>query len=147
MKKNDLFLIGLDLVKEKTILEKAYNDARGVTAQFNLNILTRINSELGGNFDTPKFAHHAMYNENKNRIEIYLRSLSNQTVIIPKSNLVLQIDENELIHTENSHKFTKSQIIEMFGISGFQINDIWYDQNEHFCLALFSKKTKHLRHT
>ena len=140
MKKNDLFLIGLDLVKEKTILEKAYNDARGVTAQFNLNILTRINSELGGNFDTRKFAHHAIYNENKNRIEIYLRSLSNQTVIIPKSNLVLQIDENELIHTENSHKFTKSQIIEMFGISGFQINDIWYDQNKHFCLALLSKK-------
>ena len=140
MKKNDLFLIGLDLVKEKTILEKAYNDARGVTAQFNLNILTRINSELGGNFDVSKFTHHAIYNENKNRIEIYLRSLSNQTVIIPKSNLVLQIDKNELIHTENSHKFTKSQIIEMFGISGFQINDIWYDQNKHFCLALLSKK-------
>ncbi len=140
MKKDDLFLIGLDLVKEKTILEKAYNDTRGITAQFNLNILTRINSELGGNFDISKFAHHAMYNENKNRIEIYLRSLSNQTVIIPKSNLVLQIDENELIHTENSHKFTKSQIIEMFGISGFQINNIWYDQDKHFCLALLSKK-------
>ena len=140
MKKNDLFLIGLDLVKEKTILEKAYNDACGVTAQFNLNILTRINSELGGNFDTRKFAHHAIYNENKSRIEIYLRSLSNQTVVIPKSNLILKIEKDELIHTENSHKFTKSQITEMFGISGFQINDIWYDQDKHFCLALLSKK-------
>ena len=80
MKKDDLFLIGLDLVKDKKILEYAYNDSEGITAQFNLNVLSRINSELGGNFDLQKFRHHAVYNEEQNKIEMYLRSLYRQTI-------------------------------------------------------------------
>ena len=83
MKKDDLFLVGLDLVKDKNVLRQAYNDSQGITAQFNLNVLSRINSELGGNFDTSQFAHHAVYNENQNKVEIYLRSLAKQTVEIP----------------------------------------------------------------
>ena len=139
MKKDDLFLVGLDLVKDKNVLRQAYNDSQGITAQFNLNVLSRINSELGGNFDTSKFVHHVVYNENQNKIEIYLRSLSKQTVEIPNADLMLEIDEDELIHTENSHKYTISQIKQMFTITGYQIKDMWNDDNRYYSLVLLSK--------
>ena len=139
MKKGDLFLVGLDLVKDKDVLCQAYNDSQGITAQFNLNVLSRINSELGGNFDTSKFVHHAVYNENQNKIELYLRSLSKQTVEIPNADLMLEIDEDELIHTENSHKYTISQIKQMFTITGYQIKDMWNDDNRYYSLILLSK--------
>ena len=139
MKKGDLFLVGLDLVKDKDVLCQAYNDSQGITAQFNLNVLSRINSELGGNFDTSKFVHHAVYNENQNKIELYLRSLSKQTVEIPNADLMLEIDEDELIHTENSHKYTISQIKQMFRITGYQIKDMWNDDNRYYSLILLSK--------
>ena len=139
MKKDDLFLIGLDLVKDKDVLCQAYNDSQGITAQFNLNVLSRINSELGGNFDTSKFVHHVVYNENQNKIELYLRSLSKQTVEIPNADLMLEIDEGELIHTENSHKYTISQIKQMFTITGYQIKDMWNDDNRYYSLVLLSK--------
>ena len=139
MKKDDLFLIGLDLVKDKDVLCQAYNDSQGITAQFNLNVLSRINSELGGNFDTSKFVHHVVYNENQNKIELYLRSLSKQTVEIPNADLMLEIDEDELIHTENSHKYTISQIKQMFTITGYQIKDMWNDDNRYYSLILLSK--------
>ena len=139
MKKGDLFLVGLDLVKDKDVLCQAYNDSQGITAQFNLNVLSRINSELGGNFDTSKFVHHVVYNENQNKIELYLRSLSKQTVEIPNADLMLEIDEDELIHTENSHKYTISQIKQMFTITGYQIKDMWTDDNRYYSLVLLSK--------
>ena len=139
MKKDDLFLVGLDLVKDKNVLRKAYNDSQGITAQFNLNVLSRINSELGGNFDTSKFAHHVVYNENQNKVEIYLRSLAKQTVEIPGADLILEIDEGELIHTENSYKYTISQIKQMFTMTGYQIKAMWNDDNRYYCLVLLSK--------
>ena len=85
MKSGDLFLIGLDLVKDKPILESAYDDSQGVTAKFNLNILSRINAELDADFNLKNFSHHAIYNEEKQRIEMYLKSLVNQSVIVSKS--------------------------------------------------------------
>ena len=139
MKKDDLFLVGLDLVKDKNVLRKAYNDSQGITAQFNLNVLSRINSELGGNFDTSKLAHHVVYNENQNKVEIYLRSLAKQTVEIPSADLILEIDEGELIHTENSYKYTISQIKQMFTMTGYQIKAMWNDDNRYYCLVLLSK--------
>ena len=139
MKKNDLFLIGLDLVKDKTVLEYAYNDSQGVTAKFNLNVLSRINSELGSNFNINKFVHHAIYNESQNRVEIYLRSLENQIVKIPKARMILQIKQDELIHTENSYKYTIPEINKMLSMTGFRIKDIWYDEKKYFCLVLLSK--------
>ena len=139
MKKNDLFLIGLDLVKDKTVLEYAYNDSQGVTAKFNLNVLSRINSELGSNFNINKFVHHAIYNESQNRVEIYLRSLENQIVNIPKARMILQIKQDELIHTENSYKYTIPEINKMLSMTGFRIKDIWYDEKKYFCLVLLSK--------
>jgi len=139
MKKNDLFLIGLDLVKDKTVLVRAYNDSQGVTAKFNLNVLSRIKSELDSNFNINKFVHHAFYNEYKNRVEIYLRSLENQIVKIHKAGMVLPIKQDELIHTENSYKYTISKIKEIFSMSSFRIKDMWFDEKRYFCLVLLSK--------
>ena len=140
MNDDDLFLIGLDLVKNKNILRSAYDDSQGITSQFNLNILSRINSELGGNFDERKFTHHIVYDESEQKIEMYLRSLVKQTVEIPNAGLTLEIDENELIHTENSYKYTIPQIEQMFTTSGFLIRDMWYDEKEYFISVLLSKK-------
>ena len=139
MKDDDLFLIGLDLVKDRDVLEHAYNDSHGITAQFNLNVLSRINSELDSNFNVDKFAHHAVYNQDKNRVEIYLRSLENQTVDITKAGIALKIKHNELIHTENSHKYTIPKIKEIFSRTGFRIRDMWFDEKQYFCLILLSK--------
>jgi len=139
MKDDDLFLIGLDLVKDKAILEKAYDDSQGVTSQFNLNVLSRINEELGSNFILSKFDHHSIYNEEKQRIEIYIRSLEKQSVQIQKTGLGLEFDKNELIHTEYSHKYSISQIYSMMDKTGFEIKQIWQDEKDHFAVLLCSK--------
>ena len=139
MKDGDLFLIGLDLVKDKHVLERAYDDSHGITAQFNLNVLSHINSELDSNFNLDKFAHHTTYNNSKNRVEIYLRSLEDQLVNITKAGIMLQIKQNELIHTENSYKYTVPKIKEMFSSAGFRIKDMWFDEKQYFCLVLLSK--------
>ena len=140
MKSGDLFLIGLDLVKDYFILESAYNDSAGVTAQFNLNVLSRINDELDADFDLNNFAHHSVYNESEQRIEMYLKSLTNQTVVISQSNITIPLRKDELIHTEYSHKFKLSQINSLFEGAGFGINHTWCDEKKHFSLTLLSKK-------
>ena len=140
MKKEDLFLIGLDLVKGKDILEKAYDDSQGITAKFNLNVLSRINDELDADFNLDNFGHVAKYNERDQRIEMYLQSLVNQSVIISKSNLSLKLKQGELIHTEHSHKYTIEQIKELMEQTGFDIKQIWLDEDKLFSLTLVSKK-------
>ena len=139
MKPGDLFLIGLDLVKDSQILESAYDDAQGVTAKFNLNVLSRINDELDADFNLNNFSHYSTYNEKDQRIEMYLKSLVNQSVIISKSNLSLNLEKNELIHTEYSHKYTLEQIKTLLESTGFKINHTWLDENTHFSLTLVSK--------
>ena len=139
MKSGDLFLIGLDLVKDSQILESAYDDAQGVTAEFNLNVLSRINDELDADFNLNNFSHYSTYNKEDQRIEMYLKSLVNQSVIISKSNLSLNLEKNELIHTEYSHKYTLEQIKTLLESTGFKINHTWLDGNTHFSLTLVSK--------
>ena len=139
MKKGDLFLIGLDLVKDKQILESAYDDPSGVTAKFNLNVLSRINDELDANFIIDNFSHYSIYNENDQRIEMNLKSLIPQSVIIKKSNLSLNLDEGELIHTEYSHKYNPSQIKTLLCDIGFEIKNMWLDDKKYFSLTLVSK--------
>ena len=139
MKSGDLFLIGLDLVKDSQILESAYDDAQGITAEFNLNVLSRINNELDADFNLNNFSHHSTYNKEDQRIEMYLKSLVNQSVIISKSNLSLNLEKNELIHTEYSHKYTLEQIKTLLKNTGFKINHTWLDDNTHFSLTLVSK--------
>jgi dimethylhistidine N-methyltransferase len=139
MKPGDLFLIGLDLVKEKQILESAYDDSQGVTAEFNLNVLSRINTELGANFNLKNFEHHSIYHEKEQRIEMYLKSNTTQSVIIPKSNLLLNLEKNELIHTEHSHKYQLPQIHDLLDDVGFELKHTWLDENKYFSLTLVSK--------
>ena len=139
MKSSDYFLVGLDLKKDNNVLFKAYNDTRGITAKFNLNILERINKELGADFKISEFVHQAYFNESKGRVEMYLRSQSNQTVTIPKADFSLKLFKNELIHTENSHKFTMSQVHTIFKKSGLNIVQVWFDTKKYFVLILAKK--------
>ena len=139
MKSGDLFLIGLDLVKNKNILESAYDDSTGVTAKFNLNVLSRINDELDADFDINNFSHYSIYNENDQRIEMNLKSLVSQSVIIAKSNLSLNLDKDELIHTEYSHKYYISQIKKLLSDVGFEFKNMWLDDEKYFSLTLVSK--------
>jgi len=139
MKNNDLFFIGLDLVKDKVVLENAYDDSKGITAKFNLNVLSRINNELNANFDLSQFAHHSLYNEKEQRIEMYLRSLEDQKVEIKKADLQLDIEKDELIHTEHSHKYSISQIENIMHKARFKIEKIWQDTNKPYALFLASK--------
>jgi dimethylhistidine N-methyltransferase len=141
MKVDDLFLIGLDLVKNKKTLENAYDDSKGITAQFNLNVLSRINDELDANFNLNNFIHYAKYNEDEQRIEMYLKSLVDQSVVISKINLSLTLKKNELIHTEHSHKYKLSQIKELMHQTGFNVKHIWLDENNYFTLTLVSKSS------
>lgn len=133
----DYFLIGFDLVKERARLERAYNDSRGVTAQFNLNLLSRINRELGGDFDLNAFTHHAPYNEEKDRIEMHLISTCEQDVAIADLSRTFHFDKNERIHTENSHKFAPGAIEQIADRSGLRILKQWYDSRQYFNLTLF----------
>lgn len=139
MKKNDLFFIGIDLIKDKKVLEKAYDDSKGITANFNLNLLSRINDELNANFNLSQFVHHSIYNEKKQRIEMYLRSLAKQTVEIKKVNLLLELKKDELIHTEHSHKYSIPQFHEILRKTGFKIEKTWQDTNKPYALFLASK--------
>ena len=140
MKKEDLFLIGLDLVKDKEILENAYDDSMGITAKFNLNILSRINDELDADFNLKNFKHVAKYNDRDQRIEMYLKSDVNQSVVISKANLSLKLKEGEMIHTEHSHKYTIPQINRLMNDAGFVMENIWSDKNNYYALVLVSKK-------
>jgi dimethylhistidine N-methyltransferase len=128
----DALLLGADLKKDKSVLEAAYNDALGVTAAFNLNVLARINRELGGNFDPRAFQHRAFYNEALGRVEIYIESMREQTVAISELEMEVQFGEGEQIHTENSYKYDLSDIARLADETGFTRARTWLDQKEQF---------------
>ena len=135
---HDRFLIGFDLVKDIEVLKKAYNDPRGVTAAFDLNLLARINREIGGAFDIDAFEHIAEYNAEKNRIEMYLVSRRDQDVAIEGLGRTFHFDEGERIHTENSHKYTNEAIKGIAGEAGLHIIRQWQDPKDWFNLTLFA---------
>ena len=124
-------LIGVDLQKDKAVIERAYNDSAGVTAEFNLNVLSRINTEFGANFDLALFRHHAVYNEEHGRIEMYLISECEQTVRIGHRSF--SFEKGESILTEHSHKYTLEQFGNMAHRAGFAVDTVWTDPE-----ALFS---------
>ena len=129
---SDALLLGADLKKERHILEAAYNDALGVTSAFNLNVLARINRELGGNFELRAFRHHAFFNDAFGRIEIYIESLLNQRVKIAKLDLEVEFSVGELIHTENSYKYDQAGIEELAATCGFERTRTWLDSQQRF---------------
>jgi L-histidine N-alpha-methyltransferase len=133
----DFFLIGFDLVKERRILENAYNDNQNVTAAFNLNLLSRINRELGGDFDPNTFTHKAVYNEENSRIEMYLISTCEQDVSIANLNRSYHFNKDERIHTENSHKFSLQAVDRLSDQVEMKIIEQWFDARRYFNVTLF----------
>lgn len=132
LRAGDALLLGADLKKERQVLEAAYNDALGVTAAFNLNVLARINRELGGNFDLRAFQHHAFYNEVAGRVEIYIESTREQTVSISQLQMEVLFSEGEQIHTENSYKYDLADIGKLASETGFTRARTWLDAEERF---------------
>ena len=130
-------LIGADLKKDKRILDKAYNDEQGVTAEFNLNLLRRINRELDADFDLDNFDHHAFYNQQRGRIEMHLVSTTDQTV--NSSDEQIAFTRGETIHTENSYKYTLAEFQGMATQAGFNPVYAWTDDAGLFSVHYFEK--------
>ena len=125
-------LVGVDLKKDANVLHAAYNDAKGVTAAFNLNVLARINRELGGDFDLRRFGHYAFYNPLEGRIEMHLVSLADQAVDI--GNYRFSFARGESIHTENSYKYSVEDFHRLAVNAGFKPAKLWTDRREWFGL-------------
>jgi L-histidine Nalpha-methyltransferase len=132
----DALLLGTDLVKDKSILVPAYDDAQGVTERFDKNILRRLNHELGGNFDLQFFRHIAEWNPKLSRMEIFLKSLRPQTVTLSLLNLRIKFANGERIHTENSYKYTLPMVRALLEPAGFVLERTWYDRQKWFALHL-----------
>jgi L-histidine Nalpha-methyltransferase len=136
----DAFLLGLDLKKSPTILESAYADAQGVTAAFNLNLLHRINTELGANFRLQNFEHLAFYNAVHGRIEMHLRSRLSHSVTISALDLTVHFAAGETIHTENSYKYDVDEIRTLAQRAHLTLQQTWFDSRHYFLLGLFAKE-------
>ncbi|WP_254566256.1 L-histidine N(alpha)-methyltransferase [Oscillatoria sp. HE19RPO] len=129
-------LIGFDMKKDPQILHAAYNDSKGVTAAFNMNLLTRINRELDADFNLNSFNHYALFNVKKGRIEMHLVSLEDQ--IISVADRKFKFIEGESIHTENSYKFSMEEIKKMSEECGFKLVKVWSDNNNYFSICYLS---------
>lgn len=131
-------LIGVDLKKNRAILEAAYDDASGITAQFNLNLLRRINRELAADFNVDAWRHKALYNETLGRIEMHLVSDKDQIVSINDQSFSFK--QGEIIHTENSYKYTTEEFTNLAKQAGFNSNALWMDPQRLFSVFLFQVK-------
>ncbi|MDP1794346.1 MAG: L-histidine N(alpha)-methyltransferase, partial [Acidimicrobiales bacterium] len=136
MTEGDTFLLGTDLQKDRHRLVAAYDDAQGVTAAFNLNVLARLNRELGANFDLDMFRHVALYNDDENWIEMRLVSLTAQKVRVDALDLEVAFTEGESIRTEISAKFTPDGVNRELVASGMRVLDQWTDDGGDFLLTL-----------
>ena len=125
-------IVGVDLIKDEAVLNAAYNDAAGVTAKFNLNVLARMNRELAGNFDLESFRHRAFYNAENHRIEMHLESLKAQAVTVAGHSFEFRKDET--IHTENSYKYTVGSFRALAESAGWRPAATWTDENEYFSM-------------
>ena len=126
-------LLGIDMQKDPRVIEAAYNDRRGVTAAFNRNILVRINRELGADFDLDQFAHLALYNAAKGRIEMHLVSRRDQVVCV--GGVPFFFAAGESIHTENSYKYSLAALTDLAGAGGFAAERVWTDARQYFSVA------------
>ena len=130
------FVVGADLIKDPATLVRAYDDSDGVTAAFNLNLLTRINRELGADFDLQAFRHEARWNTEHSRIEMHLVANCGQTVTI--FDREIPFEEGETIHTENSHKYDLGRIDAMAARTGWRTRETWIDKQGLFCVAVLT---------
>ncbi len=134
---SDRLLVGIDLRKSPKILERAYDDEHGVTAQFNLNLLARINRELGGRFDLSTFRHRIRYDEGEGRVEMYLESQRDQVVPIAVLGEEFAFRAGERIHTENSYKYSLAEIERLARAASLRLAQRWFDRAHLFSLNLF----------
>lgn len=132
----DALLLGTDLVKPASVLVPAYDDASGVTARFNKNLLVRMNRELGADFELQSFRHHVRWNAAEARMELYLRSEIDQVVRLRRLGQTVRFSRGELLHTENSHKFTAEAVRSMLLEAGFLLERSWSDEGSLFALHL-----------
>ena len=132
----EYFLLGVDLVKPKPILEAAYNDAQGVTAEFNLNILAHLNRRFEGNFNLAQFEHWAFFNEKESQIEMHLRSTVAQSATLRQLDLTLELAAGETIQTEISRKFKHSEIVETLNGVKLETLQTWHDPQNWFAVLL-----------
>ncbi len=135
LNKNNYLVIGVDLLKNKAILEKAYNDKNGITKKFNLNILDRLNNELDATFIKSNFDHLAFFNNKYNRIEMHILSKIKQTVRILDKNFKFR--KGETIHTENSYKYTIDDFNKILQETGFKKVSVLTDRNEYFGIFVY----------
>ena len=133
----DSLLLGTDLQKPVRQMIRAYNDSLGVTAAFDLNLLARMNRELGANFDLSQFRHEACYNADESRMEMHLLSQSHQTVTLPGCDLTVSFSPGETIWTESSYKFTVEEVAELGERCGFRYESRWVDEEHPFAESLF----------
>ena len=140
---NGGLLIGVDLVKDLETLHLAYNDPLGVTSSFNLNILLNVNRIIGSNFNLQDWEHCAFFNESQSRIEMHLRARVNVEVNLPGSNAkdhVIRFKAGDLIHTENSYKYTQDGFTEKLRRAGFENIQAWTDPKKHFLVCFANAK-------
>ncbi len=136
LKTGDYFLLGIDLQKPQSILEAAYNDSQGVTAQFNLNMLCHLNRRFQGNFDLNLFKHQAIYNQEKQQIEMYLISQKAQEITLKNLDLKVHFQEKEMILTEISRKFNLEEITQNLESKNLRTLQVFTDTNNWFGLIL-----------
>jgi L-histidine N-alpha-methyltransferase len=136
MRDEDWFLLGIDLVKDKDVLEAAYNDAQGVTAEFNRNILNVINEQVDGDFDVEAFEHVARYNEDRSRIESGLRSKRAQSVRLRRLDLEIEFEPGENLRTEVSCKYTRPSLTRLLARAGLRMHRWFTDESRTFALSL-----------
>jgi dimethylhistidine N-methyltransferase len=134
---DDRLLVGFDLRKARAVLEPAYDDARGVTARFNKNLLARVNRELGGHFDLSQFDHLAVYDEDAGRIRMSLVSRRDQVALIASLGLRVPLAAGEAIHTEDSYKYSLPEIGALAEAAGLEVERQWLDEGRRFCESLF----------
>jgi L-histidine Nalpha-methyltransferase len=136
----DALLLGTDMAPSKTkkvsTLLAAYNDAQEVTPRFNLNMLTRINRELGADFDRSTFRHKAIWNAERSRMEMHLESLREQVIRIADLDIAIHFDRGETIHTENSYKFSNKMLRNVLADGGFLLERTWSDERKWFGVHL-----------
>ena len=136
LQNGDALLLGTDMVKAEPTLLAAYDDSDGITAAFNLNILHRLNRELGADFDAACFRHRACWNRSESRIEMHLESTQEQLVTIEDAGIDLHFMPRETIHTENSYKFTDRAICSLLKAAGFESRGAWKDGRSWYTLTL-----------
>ena len=140
MNPKDKLLLGVDLKKDPNIILPAYNDAQGITKAFNLNLLTRINKELGGNFDINRFDHKPRYNEDAGMAESYIESLTDQDVSITATGKTYHFSKGEQIHMEISRKYDEATVNDIIGDTGLYIKQKFTDSRQYFADFLLEKQ-------